>query len=1631
MRRLLGYFSVLCLLVSLTGCNADKKVSDVTQSSSTETASEPTTSAINEVDSRYKDVPFIVSDISIQQYQGRQAAAITFSAPLSSEQSLVNWLQIESASGEKLDGSWVLSDQGTTLYFPGLSPETDYNIRVLRGLPSELNKSLTQDFYQSVSTPALSPILGFASKGNLLAHQLKEGLPVLTVNASQVDVDFYRIPIALLAGFLTENARGGQLDFWRVRESIPSFELVYSGRFDLNVDKNVQATRYLPINKIEPLKNSGVYLAVMRQAGAYEYEYPATWFAVTDLGVQLKQYNDQIDVVVNALSTALPVAAASVTLLDSQGEVLVTHQSSPEGLVSFRAISTLKESPALLMAQVGSDTTIVKLFGPALDLSEFPVTGLAPSTQTLYLYSNRDLYRPGEQITISGLLRGLDGEMVAASVLRASLQQPDGRVVGTQRIGANELNYYEVSFPLTSDAPTGEWRVTFKLPDDQQVDYPFQVEDFLPERMAVMLDAPTQLKPQDALTVNVVGEYLYGAPAAGNMLQSRLITSMEPHPFDEYTQYHFGDVRERRFDRQVDLPTLSLNDQGKVEVKPDNFWATTQVPLRLKLFESVLDSGGRPVSRSITSHVLPAPQLVGIRPLFAEDTADYNGTASFELLYTDGNKKLSVSDTKVTLVREERRYHWIYAEGEGWRNNYTERHYPVFEQTVSIPADSTSTVDLPVEWGYYRLEVKHPETGLISSYRFRAGWSEQEQTLSGRPDRIGMSLDKSAYLPGDTLSLRLQPPAGGQGYLVVEGDQPLYWKKIDVPADGATIEIPVDKDWARHDLYISVTLIQPGEERDEKMPRRMMGIQPLPIDRESRRLQVEMELPEHARPETRITIPLTVKNGNAIPESLQVTLAAVDMGVLNITNFPTPDPFKGFFGQRRYQVENRDSYGDLIDAAEGSVAELRFGGDADLQRGGTEPPTDVQIVSLFSGVVEVDDEGQASVDVQLPDFNGKLRLMAVAFGEKTFGSTEAELTVAAPIVTQLTTPRFLAVGDQSELALDLHNLSGQAQNLTLSLVLDSGLEVLSEHVLSQAVSLQDKQKTTLRIPVRAAAALGLNGIEMTLTGLVGIEQESITRTWYLGTRPAWPGVEHRWQQRLSEGEAFTLPQTPLTSLIPNSVQASVAVSSKPPLNIASHLQALKAYPYGCLEQTTSGVFAQIYSDQALLAQLGIKGENDETRQAAVQLAIQRLMGMQKSSGGFGLWGQQSPEEYWLTVYVTDFLLRARDHGYAVPADNLEQAMQRLKTYLKTPRRINSEYAQNQELTRFSVAAYAAQVLSGRDQAPLAELRNLYDLKGQSWTPLGLLQLGLALERSGDSVRAKDALSGAQVSLLGETSLSTEYGSRTRDLSLALFWSLEAKLPDEYWEPLLFALQERLASRQWLSTQERNALFLAGRLLETAAGHMLDIAVMQGSGESRIGQRSALREHFSIEDLSGGLIVENRNEAPAYLTARLSGYSLEAPTPLDQGIQLERRYFDLKGSRLKTTDFKVGELLLVELAYKVEEAMPHLLIVDLLPAGLELENQNLATAFDLQDVKREGESIVSLMQSLDIRYQEFRDDRYVAAVNTGWRRDGRLYYLARAVSSGEFTIPPTFAEDMYRPELRHMGGAAGKVRVRLD
>jgi uncharacterized protein YfaS (alpha-2-macroglobulin family) len=1576
---------------------------------------------------------FAVVDVSERSLDGRPALVILFNAELKDSRSYDHYITVQTAEKEAktVDGGWVMSEDRRALYFTDIEPEVAYKVEISAVLPDAAGRTLGEAVSHDITTNKITPAFGFASQGAVLPRRVTGGLPIVTVNVSEVAIEFLRVKDESLSQFLNNY-------YWQARthsetlEDMSQYtESAYYGRFTVRGEKNARTVTQIPVQDIKALRESGLYIAVMSRPGHFGYEHETAYFFISDIGLQARRYAQRLEIYASSLADGKPLDDVAIELRDAKGKRVVEAETDADG---HAALDAVFKSDNILVARKGKDLALLAFNQPALDLSAFNAAGPSAHPLEVFVYSPRDLYRPGESVDFGLLLRDHDGKAVKGQPLLAKLTRPDGKSIRSLTLEPQALGYYQARVEIPDDAPVGQWRLLVYSDPAGKVsagEYEFKVEDFLPERMKLTLESPqATLKPGEPYVVNIQGDYLYGAPAAGNRVTGVLNVRPEPHPLPQFKDFHFGDVNESSEKRREELPELKLDDAGHTKVEVDVADEALNSPLAARLTVNLFETGGRPVVRSLSRIVWPADALIGVRPLFSDDTSPGNGRAEFEIVKANADgKALAAKNLLVKLIREDREYYWTYTEENGWTEQFSEQNFNPHSDAIDLVAGQPAKLSVPVEYGRYRLDVYDPQTELTARYRFYAGWGEREDQTG--PDRVMLKLDKASYRAGDTVKLEVLPPHTGSALLLVETtEKTLLHKRVNVPAEGKTLKFEIGKDWDRHDIYINVVVLRPGDAAQHITPNRAVGLIHLPLARDERQLKPALSAAAKMRPQQPLEV--AVKLPELKGQQAYVTLAAVDVGVLNITRFETPNPFKFFFQQRRFGVDLYDLYGRVIETLDGKRAGLRFGGDEDASADRSKlGKTEVKIVSLFSGPVQVGADGNARVTLDIPDFNGTLRLMALAYSADRFGSAEAEVVVAAPVVAEIATPRFLAPGDRTQLTLDLTNLSGAAQ--TLDVKLSSSGPVAASG--SQSVQIGNGKRTTLKLPLSADESFGVGELRVQVTNRGGAEPVKIDRQWQLAVRPAWPGDRRVKLERLEPGKTLSLDAGLAAGLMPATVDASLMLSSQAPLNVREAVQGLLGYPYGCAEQTASAAFPLIYIDEAKARDLGLKPLDPAERKKRIEYAFGKLAGLQVANGGFAVW-TGNPEDPWITPYVTDFLLQARDQGYAVPEGVLKNALDRLLQRLQSGSDLNEgRWTQSPAHLGFASKAYSAYVLARVQRAPLGTLRTLYENhRKNSEGGLGMVQLGIAMALQGDRETGRAAVAEGLARTYPADKFLGDYGSVVRDDALML--ALVTRHVDVIGEQplvneLILRLSGELRGKAYLSTQDRFAIFLAGEALNAATPRPWKAEISASGARESVSVERRLARGYDIAALRGGVRVQPQAEFPLYAITDVTGYSVQPPKPRSDVISIKRGYYGLDGKALGTRALKAGEMILVYIELdsgttRIEDA----LVTDLVPAGLEVENLNISDGETLQNVLIEGVDPAQAMNAWPMKYQEFRGDRYVAAISLyGYGGARRLYYLARVVTPGTFRVPPPFVEDMYRPEIFGIGEAPATLEVK--
>ncbi|HYE00129.1 MAG TPA: alpha-2-macroglobulin, partial [Alphaproteobacteria bacterium] len=1499
-----------------------------------------------------------------------------------------------------------------SLCLDGLAHERTYAVKLLAGLPGLDGSKLAGDYQESIAVAARQGAVGFRPGGYVLPRQGPQQLVLRTVNTDRVSVNIYRLNDRNLVPQLAEV--GGSLYRWtadRLRER--QGERVWTGTLETKGPRNRTVETGLPLDKTVGGIAPGVYAATAvpyreKVPGSdfeeYDDEYydqPTQWFVVTDLGLTTFRGDDGLTVAVRSLADATPVAGAELRLYARNNKELGVVRTDAQGLARFFPGLLRGEggnAPQALFAQgPAGDFVHLDMDEPALDLTDRGVSGRErPGPMDGFLYAERGIYRPGETAEVTVLLRDDRARPVGGLPLTVKLLRPDGREVKRLALADAGGGAYHASLPLPGAGPTGMWTVAAHLdPEGRPVgSTSFDVQDFVPPRLEVSLDSPAPtLDLSGGATVGLKADYLYGAPGAGLRGEGTAVIEAAAEPFPAFKDFRFGLEQESFEALQVPLAEFTTDEQGRAElaVAPEEVPQTTK-PLSAAIEARIFDIDGRATRDRLTLPVAGERPFIGLRSRDGLQMEERR-PATFEVVAVDGTGRAAAQDGLVwQLFREDVDYSW-YREGGRWQYRTLVRDTLVTGGRLAAKAEGPATVEVPGgEWGRYRFEVATADGAAASSLRYRVGYAEGGGDAD-RPDMVALTLDRPHYLPGDRARVTIKPPFDAEVLVVVADSAVRRTEFHRIGRDGATIELGVDGDWTTG-TYVMAMAYTPSGVQGRFLPRRAVGLAWLATDPAVSRLDVSLDAPAETLPERRVTVPVKVASAEGWAKTF-VTLAAVDDGVLQLTDYKAPDAGAHYYGKRRLGVELRDLYGRLIDPSGAVPGAVRSGGDGDRQLAGLTKRSS-RVVSLYSGILPVGAEGVVQVPLDIPDFQGRLRLMAVAWAGAKLGRAEATLLVRSPVVAEATLPRFLAPGDEAQTLVDLHNLTGPAGRYTATLTAEGAVTVKAGKL--EFGDLAAGARKSLPVTLSGDSV----GTAVLRLAVSGPEGTTLQRSWDLTVRPAQPYATQRFVGALKPGERFTAGADLAAGLRPETVSATLGVSTLPNFDVAGILSDLDRYPYGCAEQTTSRALPLLYvSDLARSLGLGDEGGLRQRVQGAVDRVLARYQG---DDGGFSLWGGggYDDEDPWLTAYVTDFLARAKASGFNVPQPALDRAQGWLTRWVE----------RNRGTAKPDMVAYATAVLARGGTAGLPLVRAVAG--GTEWsTAVGRSAVADALARLGD-VPGSTAMLGGIDANSPLAALDDPYATPLRNAAVALALAAGNPAADaDRVAKLSDRLGAQMSEARHLSTQEQAWLILAAHALVQRSGD-IELAV---DGKPLPAGKAPFSRKLDLAALQAGVTVESRGRGAATRVVTVTGIPTEPLPPESSGFTIERRFVDAAGQPVDLSTLKQGDTVHVVLEGRAANPGRPALVVDLLPAGLEIEPVRLFQPARYDENGEEVAADTTWFDNVgDQVHVENRDDRFVVGFTTAGDKGGRfkVSYVARATTPGRFILPAAQVEDMYRP-----------------
>jgi uncharacterized protein YfaS (alpha-2-macroglobulin family) len=1368
--------------------------------------------------------------------------------------------------------------------------------------------------------------------------------------------------------------------------------------------KEGKAKLKLDLNEVMPAGVRGVFGLRLTPE---PYGYTTKIVVWTDLGLMSHWLDDALIIFVHDLFTIAPSTNAKVTVWSGKNQILGEAVTDADGIARFDALDKSLGTPAVVVCETEGDYTFLQLT-PRTD-DPVPVTEAMPrydkAAYDAFVYADRNLYRPGETVHARWVARTNYGDALASVPLQMLLTNPDGAEVQKEAVTLSALGTGGLDLATDKAWPTGKYTLTVGAPDATPAgSLSFSLEDFVPNRIKAEVSYDGgPWSPQTAYAVRIKAEQLFGGPARGQKAKGSIILRKGEFKHDAWQGYRF--TNDTDFKPEVaPLGESQTGDDG-IATFSYTFPGSSKItfPVQATVRGEVLEAGARPVSDTKDVLLFPDTKLLGVA---LSSDGDAGVKVDVAAIQPDGTPA-PVATVKIIVEREDWSYYVRRYDSHN-EPNFTKSYQAVAEQTVTLAAGrgAASFTLGEYSWGYHRVRVESADTPMKASAAFYKNWNGIDAADTPRPSLIKLTLNKPDYTVGEEVELRIESPFDGRALVVLQGEKFHRVLPVDVANAVGIVRFTLDQPMYPN-VWAGVTVVHKAPaDRAQVYPYSSFAMVNVPARDPGRKLDVVLSgAPEEMRPGTDLTISIETKGADGAPRSAEVTLAAVDEGIHGILDYANPDPWNYLQrfrspDYRRAHYYDRVAYDFDAEAIGGDLASRLAKRSATIGENWIKP------VALWSGAVQTDATGKATVTLPVPEFTGQLRLVAVAVDATATGAAAGQVYVRRPYMLQTSLPRFVLPGDTFQARATVFNTTGAAINAKVGWN-PSG--ALSPQAGEAALSVGANAELGTLAALAAGTGIGQGQIEWKLD-IEGAPQDSTTQQSPLPVRPPAAYQSRHALVVVPPGESQVFKNTEFVE--DASTTLSLTVGADPALRVFNALKYLIGYPHGCVEQTTSQCFP-LYVLRKSSALIGNTLHENERIEAYLERGIQRLLSMQTSTGGLGYWAGANEANRYGSVYALHFLvLVARDGELTVPEGPLHQ----LKEYV---RRVSNE-GSDTSASGLYLRAYAHFVLAlSGDQEALEQIGR-YDDITLPRPARYLLAAALAIQ-TGDAALVADYLKTKPVAPYLDYERGGTLNTETRGEAVKLLALVQMDGPLKDMEVIVDRIATALDQPYYTNTQE--VAFAAAALGMYFDKVSTDQSGAKGSVVGPEGTREiAQGDLFTLkhEGPSGEFTVTNTGSTGLYVNFSQSGMPvnpvLEATSEGD--ITLTRNITLTDGTPVPEGKYKQGETYLVELRLQGGSGLDNLVISDLLPAGLEVENPRLdANALA-------GANITGMATPSHV---DIRDDRLVIAFETVPSSDTRYFYALRAVTPGSYQHPGAVAECMYDAKFR-ASTAHGRAEV---
>ncbi|MGI6306106.1 MAG: alpha-2-macroglobulin family protein [Bacteroidales bacterium] len=1309
----------------------------------------------------------------------------------------------------------------------------------------------------------------------------------------------------------------------------------------------------------------------------------------SDLGIIAKSGPDNnLRIFIRDLLTADPVEAATVEAYDFQNQLMGTATTDRSGTAAI----SCPRKPFLVIARKGQNRNYLSLLdGNALSMSSFDVSGESPQDGIrAFLFTERDVRRPGDSIYVGVIVRDLGKGLPAGHPVHFELYNSKGQRIDDQVTTLNDKGFLTFTTVTTDDAETGNYRAQVRIGAATFTKI-IKVETIKPNRLKIKLDFPDAVAGGDKRTISGSMKVTWLNGSVARDMRSTVEMLMKPvkTTFDRYAQYNFDDPAAQFYFESQTIFDGNINSSGEASLSfsPDE---QLQAPGMLNaIFTTrVFEKGG---DASITQTVIPYapyPAFVGmnIPALGATGRVIYTDRPNEVRLVTlDKNGKPVRSEVEINVYKLD--YRWWWESDDEYLGSYIsgQRNANIFSERITTTGgEGKSSFSVSREnWGRYLVRATLPSghsTGIIVlvdwpwDYGMKPGGNDGATLLQ-------LNTDKEKYSVGDNISLTFPAPENGRAIITIENATGLL-DITEMKTRAGNTEVKIKATAAMSpNAYLYVTMLQPHAQTVNDAPVRLYGVIPVMVEDPSTKLVPVITMPDKIRSQQEVEIRVEEKNH----QEMTYTLALVDEGLLDLTGFRTPDPWKWFFVKHALGVHTWDLY-DLVFGAFGGKLSRGFaigGSEAALDQSKNRERRFEPVVR-FIGPFTLAPGKRASHKITLPQYTGSVRVMVTAAGKgNSFGAAEKTVTVADPLMILATAPRVLSPGDRVALPVTVFAQEKNISNVSVSATANDMITLTES---TGAVTFSEPGDKDLELMFSTANRTGTAKIDVSAEGRGEKASYSLT----VPVRSPNPPDRRAETKSIAKGEKFEKSFSPFG--LAGTSAVSVEIFTLPSVNLGRRLKYLTSFPHGCSEQITSGAFPKVYLPDLLGSGL----DDPAAVRNNVQEALRTLSTRQIASGAMTQWPGSTYPDDWVTSYVGHFAVEAQKAGYTIPAGFLTKWTSYQRKQASAWRyQPQYRYTANDQAYRLFTLALAG----SPDKGAMNRMREIADLPS-----LARWFLAATYATTGRVEVAQ--------TLIDVRNLKTEdeyvyyyYGSSLRDQSIILYTLTQMNNKDESLR-LLKEVAGAMSRDSWYSTQTTAwGLFAymnyAKKMKSDGSKPLKATLEFNGNREKLTAAGGAILKSFTPA-ASNRLVVENESDNPLFVTITEEGVpSVTDMTVKENNLAMKVSYLNMESEPVDVSSLAQGTsfIMAVDITNTTFRTVGNLALTQMVPSGWEIQNTRL---FEAQLQLKEG--------AYD--YRDYRDDRVYTYFTLRSGETKRFFIIMTASYRGSYSMPAVVCEALY-------------------